>query len=237
MSTVAGVVEDLKAKAQEKTRAIYVRHGAPAERTLGVSNADMKAIAKTIRKQQGLALALYGTGIFDAMYLAGVVADGTQMSAAEVQAWADGAAGMPMIYEFPVPWVAVETAAGRGLARKWIDSGEEHVAAAGWRTLAGEVTVTADGELDLVELEGLLRSIPGRMSAAANRVRSSMNGFVISVGGRVAPLHGAAMAVAQELGTVAVDVGDTACEVPVAAECIAKMLARGGAVKRKTIRC
>ena len=65
-----------------------------------------------------------------------------------------------------------------------------------------------------------------------------MNGFVIAVGTYVAPFHAAAKAAAKKLGDVSVDVGDTACEVPMAEAYIGKVegLGRVG-VKRKTIRC
>ena len=47
MATVKSVVDELRAKGKEKTRAIYLRHGMPAdERTLGVSTADMKLVTK-----------------------------------------------------------------------------------------------------------------------------------------------------------------------------------------------
>ncbi len=73
MATVRSVVEELRAKGKEKTRAIYVRHGMPADgRTLGVSTADMKLAAKKLRGEQALAMELYATGIFEARYLAGM---------------------------------------------------------------------------------------------------------------------------------------------------------------------
>lgn len=43
----------------------------------GVSVADMKVIAKRIKGEQDLACELYQTGNSDAMYLAGMVADGS----------------------------------------------------------------------------------------------------------------------------------------------------------------
>ena len=95
-----------------------------------------------------------------------------------------------------------------------------------------------DDELDLAEIEELLKSIPARLDAAPNRVRYTMNGFVISVGTYVAPLVRKAAAIAKQIGVVTVDVGDTACKVPLAAEALAKVQAGGrGTAKRKTIRC
>ena len=73
----------LKSKGKEQTRKIYSRHGMDPKRVLGVSTADLKLIAKTIKGQQDLACELYATGIMDAMYLAGMVADGAELTAAD----------------------------------------------------------------------------------------------------------------------------------------------------------
>jgi len=238
MSTVKSVMAELKTKGKENTRAIYARHGIPIDRTFGVSNADLKVIAKTIRKQQALALELYDTGVMDAMYLAGIVADGSQMTKKQLQAWADGAADMPMIAEFTVPWVAVENAAGRELALEWMKSKQEQVASAGWCTYTGLLATTADDALDLKEIEGLLKTVPARIHSAPNRVRATMKGFVISVATYVAPLLKQAKAAAKEMGVVSVDVGDTDCTVRQASDTIAKVEAAGKVgKKRKTIRC
>lgn len=65
-----------------------------------------------------------------------------------------------------------------------------------------------------------------------------MNGFVIAVGAYVKPLLQQAKAAAQQIGEVSVDMGDTACKVPLATAYIAKIegASRVGQ-KRKTIRC
>ena len=60
------------------------------------------------------------TGVLEAMYIAGMVADGKKMPKAELETWAKGAVGMPMIESYTVPWVTVENAAGPELAMKWI---------------------------------------------------------------------------------------------------------------------
>lgn len=237
MPTLTTVMADLKSRAAEKTRAIYIRHGAPPDRTLGVSVADMKLIVKTIRKQQALACELYATGIFDAMYLAGLVANGAQLTPKQLQSWAEAAAGMPMIFEYTVPWVALESPNPAAVAIDWIKSKKEHIAAAGWCTYSGLIATTPDTQLNLAEIEALLKSIPARITTAPNRVRSTMNAFVIAVGTYVAPLLKQANAVAKQLGTVAVDVGDTACEIPIATDRIAKAHASGRTAKRKTMRC
>jgi len=238
MPTVTSIMADLKKKGSEKTRKMYARHGMVTDCLFGVSMADLKVIAKTIKGEQALACELYETGYLDAMYLAGMVADGAQMSEKQLNGWAEGAAGLPMISEYTVPWVAVENARGRDLAMKWITSKKEHVASSGWCTYAGLVGTKADEVLDLAEIEDLLSTIVRGIKSAQNRVRYTMNGFVIAVGTYVKPLLKQAMAAAQQIGTVSVDVGDTACEVRLASEYIEKIQASGRVgQKRKTIRC
>jgi hypothetical protein len=238
MPTVASVMADLEARGSEKTRKTYARHGVPVGRMFGVSVADLKLIAKTIKRQQALALELYATGNQDAMYLAGMVADGSLMSAAQLKNWAVGAKDLNMISDYTVPWVAVENAAGRVLAMEWIRSKEEYVASSGWCTYSGLVAITADDSLDLAEIDGLLGAVVKEIDGAQNRVRYTMNNFVVAVGSYVTPLLKQAKAAARKIGAVSVDMGDTACEVRLALAQIEKVEAAGRVgVKRKTIRC
>ena len=238
MPSTNDIMAALKKKGSEKTRAIYAKHGMAGKPMFGVSVADLKVIAKTIKGQQALACELYATGNLDAMYLAGMVADGSKMSSEQLSAWAEGAAGLQMISEYTVAWVAVENAQGRELAKQWIKSKKEHVAASGWSTYSGLVATKADAELDLAEIEGLLKTVVKGIGGTQNRERHTMNGFVIAVGSYVKPLLKQAMAAAKQIGNVSVDVGDTACKVPLATAYIEKMEDAGRiGKKRKTIRC
>jgi 3-methyladenine DNA glycosylase AlkD len=235
--TLQQVMKSLEAKGSEQVRKTFARHGAAGGKLFGVKVGDMKPIAKTIKGQQELGLALYDTGNYDAMYLAGMVVDGAQMTKTQLNAWARQAEWQ-MIAEYTVPWVAAESPHGRALALKWMDARKEHVAAAGWNAYAGLVTTIADSELDLAEIKSLLERVEQQIDAAPNRVRYCMNGFVIAVGAYVTPLNKRAKAAARKLGKVAVEMGGTACKVPVALDYIAKIEDSGrGGKKRKTIRC
>lgn len=65
-----------------------------------------------------------------------------------------------------------------------------------------------------------------------------MNAFVIAAGVYVRPLSAQAKAAAKQIGEVSVDMGDTACQVPLATAYIEKCETSGRAgKKRKTIRC
>ena len=230
------VMAALKAKGSEQIKRILMRHGAK-EPFFGVKVGDMKPIAKRIKGDQALALALYATGNGDAQYLAGMVADGAKMSRRELQGWADRAAWR-MVSGTTVPWVASEHPEGFALALKWIDAKKEHVAIAGWGTLGAWVTTHPDSELDLKTLESLLGRVAKSIHAAPDRVRQQMNYFLIAVGTYVAPLGAKAIATARKVGKVEVDVGDTDCRIPDAEAYILKSR-RGAPIapKRKTVRC
>jgi 3-methyladenine DNA glycosylase AlkD len=236
METVGTVMSALKKRGNPQRKELFKRHGAK-DRLFGVSVADMKVIAKSLKGEQKLAGELFGTGNYDAMYLAGMVADGKKMTKRELQSWAT-AADWQLISEYTVPWVASESGHGRDLAKKWMEAKKPHVAACGWSTYAGLVATTPDEELDLAEIKSLLRRIEVDIDEAPNRVRYTMNGFVISVGAYVKPLLRRAKATAKKLGKVDVEIHGTSCKVPVALDAIAKIedMGRVGK-KRTTIRC
>jgi len=234
----ASVLSALRSKGTERTRATYARHGLAPELSYGVSVADMKLIAKPIRGDQELAYELYDSGVTEAMYLAGIVASGAKMTEARLESWARGADGRCMISDFTVPWVTVEHPQATQLAMEWIRSTDEYLASSGWSTYSGLVMTRPDQDLDLKEVEALLAVIAKSVHGANNRVRSAMNSFVIAVGTYVTPLSSQAKATARQIGHVSVDVGDTACKIPVALAYIEKAEQAGKVgKKRKTIRC
>ena len=236
MNSTSQVMAELKKKGTEQTRKTYLRHGAPSD-MFGVRIAELKTIAKRIKGNQELALELYNSGNVDAMYLAGIVADGASMSKRQLESWAKSAS-WHMLSEYTVPWVTCESAHARDLALKWIRSKKESIACSGWCTYSGILATRPDSELDKDEIKDLLRRVVEQIDSASDRVRYTMNGFVISVGTYVKPLLRQAKATAKKIGTVSVDMGDTSCKVPLATAYIEKVESAGRVgKKRKTIRC
>jgi hypothetical protein len=120
----------------------------------------------------------------------------------------------------------------------WIESSDDKVAVAGWGTLSSVVAVKADQELDVNTLRTLLHRVKSTIHQAPDRVRYKMNGFVISVGSYVSELSAEAIEIGEQIGTVTVDMGDTACKVPFAPDYIRKISEMGRVgKKRKTARC
>jgi 3-methyladenine DNA glycosylase AlkD len=234
--TAQEVVEELKPLGTEAYRKVLRNHGVQ-EPLFGVKIADLKKIQKRVKKDYRLALDLYDTGIYDAMYLAGLIADDLKMTKKDLRRWAVQA-NCSVLSECTVAWVAAESKHGRELALEWIELAKEGVAACGWATLCGLVAIQDDTELDLAELQRLLQRVQETIHQQPNRVRYVMNSFVIAVGSYVQALTDVVLQTAAQIGPVTVDMGGTACKVPSAAEYIQKVQKRGAiGKKRKTTKC
>lgn len=232
--TCAQILAELKNMGNENTKRVLMNHGGPAN-MYGVKIEDLKKIQKKIKKDYTLSLQLYDSGISDAQYLAGLIADETKMTKKDLEHWADQA-NWQMLSEYTVPWIAAESAHGWELAMKWIDSKKESLQSSGWSTLASLVGIKPDGSLDMAALKSLLRRVEREIGTAGNRVRYAMNNFLISVGGYVKELKDEALRTATAIGRVTVNMDGTDCKVPYAPDYIKKMLDRG-VKKRKMARC
>lgn len=234
--TVNEVLKELKGYGDERTKKTLMNHGAK-EPFYGVKVADLKKILKKTKKNHELSLALYDTGNSDAMYLAGLMADENQISKKQLDDWVKKAY-WSYLSEYAVPWVAAETPFGFELGLKWIKSKKETIAAAGWATLAYYAAVNADEDLDKKRYEELLKQVEAKIHEAQNRVRYTMNGFVIAIGSYVKALTKKAIKTAEKIGVVYVDMEGTACKVPLATTYIQKVIDKDRVgKKRKTARC
>jgi 3-methyladenine DNA glycosylase AlkD len=234
--TAADIVKQLEGLGQPTYKKIFLKHGIK-EPLFGVKVEELKKIQKRIKKDYQLALDLYDTGIYDAMYLAGLIADDAKMTKKDLQKWVTKA-NCQSLCGYTVAWVAAESQHGWDLAREWIDSPKESIASAGWSTLCSLVGIKPDAELDLAELKKLLARVEKTIHQSPDRVRYTMNSFVIALGSYVPSLTDACLKSAAKIGKVTVDMGDTECKVPDAAEYIKKVQARGSiGKKRKTAKC
>jgi len=234
--TAEEIVAELRPLGLDSYKKVLLNHGIK-EPIFGVKIEELKKIQKRVKKDYDLALELYDTGIYDAMYLAGLIADDLKMTKKDLRHWVKSATCNP-ICEFTVAWVAAESNHGRELALEWISSKQEGVAVAGWATLSNLVAIKNDDELDLAELKQLLQQVQKTIHRQPNRVRYVMNGFVIAVGSYVRGLTEPALKAADKIGPVFVEMGSTACKVPDAGEYILKVQKRGAiGRKRKTAKC
>jgi len=235
--TAKSVLAELPKLGKASYKKVMLAHGVP-EPIHGVAISELKKIQKRAGgTNHALALELWDSGVYDARYLAGLLADDAQMSPRDLQRWVD-AANCSGLAEYTVPWVAAGGRHGWEIGLKWIESRDELVASAGWSTLSGVIAIRPDEILDLAMLKKLLARVEKGIHKAPNRVKYVMNAFVISVGSYVKPLHTEAIAVGKRMGVIEVDMGGTSCKVPGAVEYIGKVKAKGKiGQKRKMLKC
>jgi 3-methyladenine DNA glycosylase AlkD len=230
------IMQELEKLGSEQTKQIYMNHGVK-EPYFGVKIGDLKKLVKYVKKDHELALQLFNSGNHDAMYLAGLSINPKLISKETLLDWAKKAYWY-IIAEYTVAGVAAESDYALELAREWMKSEEEMVAVCGWNTYANYLSITPDEKLDLAEIKTLLTQVKNTIHEERNRVRYVMNGFVLSIGCYVLELKEEAKQVAEYIGKVHVDVGNTACKVPLATDYIKKVEEKNRVgMKRKTCIC
>jgi hypothetical protein len=234
--TAKEVLEELKPLGRDSYKKVIFNHGVK-EPCFGVKVSELQKIQKRIKKDYQLALDLYDTGNYDAMYLAGLIADDARMTKQDLQRWVTQAYCRPLCGA-TVSWVAAGSPYGWEVGLEWIGSKVPLIAAAGWATLGSLVSIKEDAALDLAELKRLLERVQKAIHQAPDPVRYQMNSFIIAVGSYVTSLTEAAIRAGEKIGPVIVDMGNTSCQVPFAPEYIRKVQKRGTVgKKRKSAKC
>ena len=234
--TAKEILAQLEKMGSPSIKKVYTKHGA-VEPFFGVKVGDMKAIVKQVKHNHALAMELYDSGNSDAMYLAGLISSPKEMSKKDLQHWMKHAKWY-MHSEYTIAWTAAESNYARELAMEWIASDQELVATAGWSTYASFMQITANDQLEIKEIQTLMKQIEKGIVKAPNRVRYAMNSFLIMVGTQLQELHTTALEIAKKIGAVEVDMGGTACAVPDAVSYIEKTVSKSGfGKKKKTAKC
>ena len=207
------------------------------EPMFGVATGAMKPLLKQVKRNQPLAMELYATGNFDAMYFAGMIADPQIMTKEELAIWIAGAYCYGLS-DYVVAVTLAETAFAQEVADEWIDSGKELYASAGWACYEWLLGVKPDGYFDQEKLQLMLKQVETAIHSSFNRVRYAMNGFLIAVGTSYLPLQEEALRVAKTIGPVIIEGGTAGCKTPVAYDAINKAIHGGrSGFKRKNVRC
>src|SRR6186997_3654229 len=126
--TTEQIMKEIEKKGSQSIKKIFLNHRVK-EPLFGVKVANLKVIQKKVKRDHALAMDLFATGNYDAMYLAGLIADESKMSKKDIQQWAERSTNKG-ISEYTVAWVAAESEHGWELGMKWIDSPKENIASA-----------------------------------------------------------------------------------------------------------
>lgn len=235
--TAQQILDELKPLGKASYKKVLVNNHGVKEPCFGVAISELKKIQKRIKNDYQLALDLYDTGNYDAMYLAGLIADDARMTKKDLQRWVEKAyAGS--LPGTTVPSVAAGSAHGPDMARKWIESPKPLIASAGWATWSALVSVKPDAELDIAELRALLQRVLKTIHQSPDAVRYHMNAFVIALGSFVTALTDDALKAGEKIGPVTANLGNNSCQIPYIQAYIQKVKEHGSlGKKRKSAKC
>ena len=163
------VMQELERLGDERTKRIYMNHGA-REPLFGVTVKALKPLAKKIRKDQRLAEQLYATGNYDAMYLAGMIADAKAMTEEDFDRWIDQAY-FYMISDYIVAVTLAETDFAQRVADRWIASGEDLKMSAGWSCYAWLLGWRPDSDFNTEKLRAMLETVTQTIHSQPPRTR------------------------------------------------------------------
>ncbi|MEO1174262.1 MAG: DNA alkylation repair protein [Myxococcota bacterium] len=214
----AEVMKALKLAGTEKNRETWSRHGA-SEPMFGVSFGDQKKLAKSLKRDQALADALWLTGNTDARYLAAQIADPDAIKKTVLRRWAKEIDHY-VLAELVAKHVVAGSPLGWELVLEWTKSKAEWVSSLGWCSLAN-LAMTDDGR-PARDYEAFVVRIEAEIGTAPNRTRHEMNNALIAIGSRSDGLARRATAAAKRIGAVVVEHGLTRCKTPDAVPYIKK---------------
>lgn len=230
------IMDELKELGKERTKKTYISNGAQ-EPVFGVTISAMKPIFKKIKYNQPLAEQLYSTRNYDAMYLAGMVAEPKKMTEDDFDRWIERAY-FYMISDFIVAVTLAETDIAFSVADRFIDSGKELTMSAGWSCYNWLLGSRKDSEFDKDKLLAMLIRVRDTIHNQPNRTKYAMNNFIMTVGISYLPLHEEAKKIAEEVGVVEVIKDGKLIQLENALEYIQKEADKGRlGFKRKHVRC
>ena len=220
------VMSKLESLGTEQTRKTYRRHGA-GDNLYGVSFADMKVIAKKIKRDHQLACQLWETDNADAQSLATMIIDPKQLDEKTAFNWVSKMNSY--MHVALLSGCIAQSNFARKVIEEWVDSDREFVRASAYDTL----TCMLKGENDLTdrECQKFLDKIEREINDSPNRARYSMNSALIAIGIYKPNLTDAALKCADRIGKVEVDHGDTDCKTPGARAYIFKALSKKSKTK------
>jgi 3-methyladenine DNA glycosylase AlkD len=198
----------------------------------GVRFADIDVLAKRFRGQHELALELWTSKNADARILAMKIADAERMTSAELDRWLADLRWCMGVDLF-VAEVVVRSNHAQQKADVWRKAKAELKGRAGWTAIA---LIARDPAVPDAWFAAFLDEIATGIHAAKNRKREAMNSALIAIGGYRESLRERALAIADQIGKVEVDHGETYCKTPDARPYIEAMAARASkksAAKKK----
>ena len=220
--TVSDALARLQALGTEQQRHHNTKRGA-GDQQFGVRLGDIRTLAKEIKANHELALALWATGNFDARLLAILLMKPKALSASELDRMVRSATAV-QVADWLNAYVVAKHPAKETLRVGWMDDDDPWAARAGWGLTAERIAKRPDG----LDLAALLARIEAEMADAAPEVQWPMNSCLAGIGIHIPGLRERAIAIGETLGIYRDYPVSKGCTSPFAPIWIAEMVRRQG---------
>lgn len=212
-------MDELAALEDPKARAVNERHGDDH----GVNLAKLRALAKTLKTRQDLAVGLWATGDSAARLLALLICRPKDFTRDDLDTMLREAR-TPKVRDWLVNYVVKKSPHAEDLRVSWTADTDPIVASAGWALTADRIARRPEG----LDLAGLLDIIEANMADAPEPLQWEMNHCLARIGISHPGLRPRALAIGERLGVLKDYPTPPGCTSPYAPTWIAEMVRRQG---------
>ena len=195
-SSAKEIIDHLRGLASAENRAGMARFGIATEGALGISNVELRRIARLVKADHSRALELWRSGIREARILAAYTADPKVLTLDEARLWAADCNSWEVVDTVADLFVAARFE--QALIREFADDNREFV-----RRLAFAMIATCAVHLKQEPDSALLARLPlveEHSGDERNFVKKAVNWALRQIGKRSATCHGPALTLAEKLG-------------------------------------
>lgn len=192
--TLEEALRQLHGLGNDKVAAQHRKHGR-GETVLGVRLGDVRKVAKEVKSDHELGLALWDTVVMEARLLAILVMMPTMLSADQLEELVRST-GSTQVHDWLVSYVVKKHSDKETLRRRWMTANDPSLARAGWSLTADRITKNPDG----LDPSSLLDRIELEMTGARPDVQWTMNYTLAAIGINVATLRERAVSIGEKLG-------------------------------------
>ena len=230
--TLKETLKQLKALGNEKVRAHNAKKSVfgqgAGDNQFGVPLGDIRALAKKIKTNHELALALWETGNVDAQFLATLLIVPKKLSAKEMDRMVRSIAYV-RVADWLLSYVVRQHPDKESLRQKWMatdngGAGDRWAVRAGWDLTAERVAKSPDG----LDVPALLDRIEAEMADAEPEVQWTMNNTLANIGIHFPKHRKRAIAIGEKLGIYRDYPVSKGCTSPFAPIWIDYMVSRQG---------
>ena len=184
----------LESLGNEARRAHNTKYGA-GDNQFGVQHGDIRGLAKKIKTNHELAMALWKTGNIDAQLLATLLIKPKNLSADEMDEMVRSVTFVH-VADWLNSYVVKQHSDKESLRQGWMTTDDPMAARAGWSLTAERVVKSPEG----LDLPALLDRIESEMGNAAPEVQWTMNCALAEIGIHFPKHRKRAIAIGEKLG-------------------------------------